>query len=219
MKKIDTVGSGVNKHIRAQQESVSGLSFKDRWRVAKGENVRWETTRKDGGLGAAEDDDESASVASASTWASTGHALPPSLPNRAQVLPGASSRPPPPPVRTVGAKGGSRPPPVPTSSKPGAVPAPPPRTGNAPPILPPRMGNEQGIDNPPPPYVGAKTGATRVPTAGARVPSLPAREAATSTGPNHIEFSKFDAAEKAAFFNLLDRYFAARGGDVTPASV
>lgn len=90
------------------------------------------------------------------------------------VVPERSRVPPPPPSRL----NQSRPPPPPSRHSGGA----------AAPALPPRMQNEDGTSNPPPPY-----------------PPVQSEHAyPTSNGAGHIEFSRFTAADKQAFFGLLD---------------
>ncbi len=177
--------------MRAQQETASGLGVKDRFKVAKGENVRWEATRRDRGEDG-EEGGEGGSSAAASRVG--GRTLPPGPPSRNLG---------PPPSRGAALAGGA-PPPINAASKP-----PLPSRGSTgaapPPSLPPRMGNDNGISNPPPPYVGAK-------------PGLPARSGAAPAAASYVQFSTMDQTEKQAFFTLLDQYFASRGGNVTPAA-
>jgi len=80
----------------------------------------------------------------------------------------------------------SRVPPAPPSSlNKGRPPPPPQRHSGSGPVLPPRMANEEGTANPPPPYPPASH-------------TLPTSEA------GHLEFSRFTQQDKAAFFELLD---------------
>ena len=174
--------------------------------------MRWDQTRKDREAAGEDAAGSSENLPAGAIAGGSGRGLPPGLPPRASGPPG--SRPPPPPSRT---SHGAGPPPVNSSSKPSL----PSRTaGSAPPPpgLPPRMANENGIDNPPPPYVGAKPGLpSRGPVPGAGGSSAGSRSVPSAPGPGYLEFSKFDQAEKQAFFQLLDQYFASRDRDVTLA--
>lgn len=166
-KKLDDFGEDAKLKFRQQREANAGgssaagdrVGLQDRMNMLKGENPRWNR-----------DVDSRTSAAGAGAE------------HNSTVVPERSRVPPAPPS----ALNKGRPPPPPTRhSATGSVASVGLSSGPAP-SLPPRMQNEDGTSNPPPPYPPTQH-------------SYP-----TSEGAGHIEFSRFTRQDKAAFFELLD---------------
>ncbi|KAJ1033700.1 hypothetical protein NDA13_001681 [Ustilago tritici] len=174
-KKLDNFGEDAMKKVRQQREANAGgssagggrVGLQDRMSMLKGENPRWNR-----------DVDSRTAAAGGGTGSDYNPTV---VPERSRVPPAPPSalnkgRPPPSPARhsatgSIGSVGSA--------------------SGHAP-SLPPRMQNEDGTSNPPPPYPPAQ------------------HVYPTSEGADHIEFSRFTRQDKAAFFELLDEYFDQR---------
>ncbi|KAE8225336.1 hypothetical protein CF319_g1889 [Tilletia indica] len=200
MKKIDDVSASALGKLK-QQQNAQGSSVADRWKLAKGQDERWERS------GAARANSGDADAGAAGGEHDTAAAAPFTVRARAAHLGSGSTPvnkgPPPPPPARLGAAATPPPPPARQPSY-GVDSVSPATTGAGPPPPPPRgAGASAASTNP---YLhtaaaGPHTG--RAAAAGASQAMIP-------------KFSELDETEKEAFFSLLDEYFDRRSQRSSP---